>query len=117
MLERFQELNQDLDCDEELTRFFGVIQHFNGNQPFDEGLKQQIEEYQRYKWENDKNQAFSQDQDLAIYSELPEEIQFRLHREFLFQNFVKTHKAYFCFEKKFSHVKYNFYNWNDQIYA
>ena len=42
---------------EELTRFFNMMENFNGNKPMSEKLKSNIERHLRFKWENDRNLA------------------------------------------------------------
>jgi len=38
-----------------LARFFGIIKHYNKGRPLNQRLKEDIEEFFEYKWENDKN--------------------------------------------------------------
>ena len=46
----------DSDGDEDnLARFFGLIKYFNKKEDLKEDLKSEIEEYFKYRWENDKN--------------------------------------------------------------
>lgn len=117
MSEQLIEINKDLDDEDNLSKFFGTLQNFNQNKSIKNELKEQIESHFRYKWRQDKVQAFVDEADLALFSELPEHIQHKLFRDFLFSKFIKTHRKYFTIEKSFSPIKYNFYNWNDQLYS
>ena len=47
-----------------------------------------FEKYFQYYWKNDKNYAMLQDEDVAILSELPTDIQANVFRDFLFQDFL-----------------------------
>ena len=57
----FDQLYADLDDGDNLTRFFGVMTHFNNNKEIDTDLKRKIENHFSYKWNNDKNQGIDED--------------------------------------------------------
>ena len=108
--------NQDLEEDERLAKFFGVMESFNNNRPLDFDFKLLIEDHFKYKWEKDKNQALCKDEDLDILTQMPEHIQDQIYYKYLFISFINDFSRYFTFEKKFSKIKYNYYGWNDQVY-
>jgi hypothetical protein len=49
-----------------LSKFFGLIKQFNKGQDIDIKMKERIEEYFDYRWENDHNQAISEPEDVAL---------------------------------------------------
>ena len=59
--------NATLDDGDNLNKFFGVLENFNGEKPIKLELKRQIEHHFNYKWENDKNAAIVDDDDLKIF--------------------------------------------------
>lgn len=117
MIEKLQLLNQELEEEDKLSCFFNVIKHFNYNRDLKDDLKANIEIHFKHKWMKDRTQAFRDPEDVALYEQLPEEVQYKLFRECLFSEFIKAHKKYFTFQKTYSNIKYNFYSWNDQPYA
>ena len=46
---------EDVDDSENLSRFLGTMKHFNKNKPLSLELKENIERYFAYKWDNDRN--------------------------------------------------------------
>ena len=46
---------EDVDDSENLSRFLGTMKHFNKNKPLSQELKENIEGYFAYKWDNDRN--------------------------------------------------------------
>ena len=71
MIGTYQTLNADLDDGDNLTRFFGLINHFNNKVDLDFALKKKIEEHLDYKWSYDKNQAIDDEQEKMIMDQLP----------------------------------------------
>lgn len=65
--------NDTLDEGDKLAKFFGVIERFNNNKPFNLELKRKIEEHFDYKWQNDKNAALTQKEDRDILMQIPEQ--------------------------------------------
>lgn len=74
ILENFKMLNDDLDYGDELSKFFGLIRHFNDNVPINSELKCRIEAHFDYRWANDKNQAIDDEKQRLILDELPEHV-------------------------------------------
>ena len=48
-----------------------------------------IEKYFCYYWKNDKNFAMITDEDVAIMDELPDALQIRVYKDFLFEDFLE----------------------------
>lgn len=67
MVDQIKEFNRGLDDGDSLSKFFGVIEKFNQKNPIQLDLKRRIESHFKYKWEYDKNQAFSEDKDLELF--------------------------------------------------
>jgi|TARA_B110000285_G_scaffold139713_1_gene156361 hypothetical protein len=55
MMTTVLEFNSTLEDGDSLSKFFGVCEKFNNNQPFNLELKRKIEAHFNYKWQNDKN--------------------------------------------------------------
>lgn len=68
ILEKVAEINADLDEGDELTRFFGLLKKFNGGRNINDPLKQKIEKFFDYKWNNDKLMAINDEGEIAILS-------------------------------------------------
>lgn len=117
MINKFRMMNKELDQDDALCQFLGVLVKFNYDNPLKPAFKSQLESYFNYKWDNDRNLAFMEEHDIAMSDQLPQETQFKLYQEFLFSDFLQSHKEYLTFEKKSSNIKCNFYNWSDQLYS
>ena len=50
MIDKYKEVNSELEYGDELARFFGLMNHFNGGVDIEVGLKVKIEEYFDYRW-------------------------------------------------------------------
>ena len=70
MLATRDQLYADLDDGDNLTRFFGMMTHFNHDKEIDTDLKRKIENHFSYKWNNDKNQGIDQD----MIDQLPDDV-------------------------------------------
>lgn len=88
MLNQMKDFNRGLDDGDSLSKFFGVIEKFNKNNPINIDLKHRIESHFKYKWEYDKNQAFCLKSDLDIFYQIPEMIQDHIFYKFLFSEFL-----------------------------
>ena len=61
------------DGDEDgLSRFFGLINYFNGEEDLDPDLKSKIEEYFDYRWSHDKNMTQDPELHQNIFREMTE---------------------------------------------
>ena len=54
ILDRFNNLNADLEDGDNLTKFFGLLQRFNEGKTIDEKFQRRIELFFSYKWKADK---------------------------------------------------------------
>lgn len=59
ILGSYNNLSAEFDDGDTLTRFFGVLKHFNDEVPIDQEFQRQIEEFFNCKWNNDRNLAIS----------------------------------------------------------
>ena len=50
ILDKYQNLNADLDEGDKLSKFFGVIKFFNDNVMINQDLKERIEQHFEFKW-------------------------------------------------------------------
>ena len=95
VLIRFQQLNEDLDDGDTLTKFFGLLQRFNGNKSINLELRQKIEAFFDYKWNNDRNMAIDDEGEIALLDQLPTEVKDKLLVGYLYNNFLHTFKTLF----------------------
>lgn len=72
ILASFQDLSKEFDEGDELTKFLQVIQRFNGNKSLQPEFINRIQDFFEYKWKSDKNNAMSEEADLAILGQLPD---------------------------------------------
>ena len=72
MINVFKDFEQGFDDGDNLSKFFGVLEKFNNNKPFDIDLRRRIEKHFNYKWNNDKCMAIKESLDRAIFKQLPE---------------------------------------------
>ena len=61
ILDQFKEFHKELEDGDNLAKFMGTLQQFNNEKPINFELKQQIEDYFDFKWQNDKLLAFKED--------------------------------------------------------
>ena len=47
-------MDSELDDQDNLNRFLGVLKRFNGGKPFKNDFIERIELYFQYKWKNDR---------------------------------------------------------------
>lgn len=64
----------DFDEGDELAKFIGTLNRFNYNEEIKIELKEWLENYFNYRWNNYRNKAFTTDEDLAILEQLPNNI-------------------------------------------
>ena len=99
ILEKFNEMNADLDDYDRLSSFLGVMKVFNRGRPIKPQFKDRIEKFFSCKWLNDRNQAIDDEDEKQMLEELPTETQDKLYAGFLFQEFLKTFRQFFLIEK------------------
>lgn len=71
ILDEFKNYHEPLEEGDDLTRFFGTIQEYNGKKPIDNELKLEIEDHFEYRWSKDKLWAFKTDADMSVFQQLP----------------------------------------------
>ena len=59
-------MNGDINDDENLSKFFGLMKKFNKGKDINPELKQRIETYFSFRWANDKLQAIDDDEEKAL---------------------------------------------------
>lgn len=92
------------------------MRKFNKRESVDTNLRLQIEAHFEYKWKNDKNYAFEDDNDKKIFLELPRDVQIYLYRSFLYCDFLKCFRRFFSIPNKTSKNWPAFYNWENEYY-
>jgi len=116
ILDTFKSINAEMEDGDNLSRFFGLMKQFNKGRNIDNQMKLKIEDYMDYRWSNDRNLAISTDEDKALISQLPLEIQRKIYSDFLFKEFLHSFKRYFSFPNKESIHKNAFYTWHNFDY-
>ena len=84
---------------QKLSRWLLLLQHFNKNKPLPAEMIAYFEKYFEYFWRNDKNSSVDSDENMALMSELPNEIRTSIFKDFLFEDFLEQFKVHFVFEK------------------
>ena len=69
-----QELDQDLDDGDNLTRFFGVLKRFNKGKEINHTIKEKIESFMDFKWNNDRLLAIDDPDEISKLEQLPEHV-------------------------------------------
>jgi len=67
ILDKFSQLNSDLDQGDELAKFFGLLKRFNNNVDIKNKFKEKIEDFFDMKWNLDRTMALTTDEDLAMF--------------------------------------------------
>ena len=88
ILIQFKNYNAELDQGDELNKFFGVITKKNGNEYMSSEMKNEIELYFHYRWNNDHNQAMKGENEINPFEVLPIDTLEQLYINFLFQDFL-----------------------------
>ena len=71
MLKTQQTLDKDISQAGDLDKFFGTLTWLNNDNPVNPKMKAEFEEYFDYLWKNNKNWAVVQEEDLALFDQLP----------------------------------------------
>lgn len=116
ILDQFQKFNEDLDDGDNLNRFFGTLNNFNGQKPVDLQLKKTIEAHFDFRFQNDKLIAFRDDQDISMFDQLPEEVQETMYVDFLFKDFLYEFKRLFTFNNINCPHQPAFFSYSDYHY-
>ena len=65
-LQQYQAVTAAIDDYENLSKFFGLMKHFNKGRPINNEFKVQIEQFFSHKWMKDHNQALNDDDEKGI---------------------------------------------------
>lgn len=96
----YKSVNEEVDETDQLDLFFGLMKHFNNDQPMDNSLEQKIRTFFLFKWDNDRNQIRHNPEDNKILEQLPEDCQDKVFTTFLFGDFIQNFSSeYFKFFK------------------
>jgi hypothetical protein len=116
ILDTFKEIDAEMEYGDELSKFFGLIKHYNKGRFLNRELKVKIEDFMEYRWLNDKNQAVSKDSDVKLIEQLPLEVHQQIYSKFMFKNFLKNFSRYFSIPNHQSTHQYAFYTWQNSEY-
>lgn len=120
ILMSLQTVTADNEDSENLSKWLGLLAHFNKNRPLKKEMTKKFENYFEYYWQHDKNYAIQREIDKRFMDELPKTIQCDIYKSFLFSDFLYTFTSYFkllkldqnTLEKKQTVA----YTWEDNIY-
>lgn len=88
ILQQYNALFAEIEEGDKLAKFFGIIRSFNNDKAMDPELKLKIEKHLDYKWTHDRNSAIDELEEKKILEELPDAVQDRIYKEFLFDKFL-----------------------------
>ena len=66
ILDEYGNLNAELDDGDNLSKFFGLIRHYNDNVHLKVSLKNEIEDHFETIWQKDRTQAIKTDEEMAM---------------------------------------------------
>jgi hypothetical protein len=96
-----------------LSRFFGTLKHFNGNEEINLDFKREVERYFDHKWEVDKNFIINADEYAGFYYSIPSTVIDGVYKRFLFIDFLEKYKKLFSYPKLDSPHRHAMYTWDD----
>ena len=121
ILMNLQTVTADNEDSENLSKWLGLLAHFNKNSPLPKEMTKRFEKYFEYYWANDKNYAIQSKEDQRFMTELPNHIQTDIHRHFLFADFLYMFRVHFKFQKEeIGSGRPDFdneYDWQDTQYS
>ena len=94
ILEKYKAIQRDHDDFEMLEKFFSTLEHFNNDVPIKDEVKNELSKHFEYKWANDLNQFIDNEEDAKIFEQLPEHVQDRVYKEFLYMHFLAEFSFY-----------------------
>lgn len=104
-----------------LTMFLQCLNKLNGNMPINENFKIRIEQFFDFRWKNDRNSSLDDPEELEVFYQLPFECRDQIYFKFLFQDFLKKFKLFFCVEKnisfKMNYVEKQFLTWQERTFS
>ena len=113
-------MTADNEDSENLSKWLGLLAHFNKGRPLPKEMTNKFEEYFDYYWRNDKNYAIKSDEDKRFMKELPALIRRDIYKDFLFKDFVYLFRTHFKLIKPESMLQTptdrKIYNWDDVPY-
>lgn len=114
----FQTVTADNEDSENLSKWLGLLAHFNRNRPLSKEMTKRFEQYFEYYWQHDKNYAIQSDEDMRFMKELPKHIRRDIYREFLFKDFLYHFKTHFKLvrEESTGKLEQSFWTWDDNAY-
>ena len=59
-----KDINEDLEDGNGLANFIGMLKNFNGGDPISIKLKENLEDYFDYRWNNNKNWSIESESDI-----------------------------------------------------
>lgn len=103
---------------ESLSKWMGMLTHFNGKRPLPKPMIKRFEDYFEYYWAKDKNHAFCSEADKRFLKELPKGIRCKIYKEFLFKDFLYLFKKHFTFVRQdtLTKIETTYWSWNDSNY-
>ena len=116
ILDTFKEIDAEMEDGEGLSKFFGLIKHYNKGRFLNRDLKVKIEDFMEYRWLNDKNQAMVEQKDIDLLEQLPLEVHQQIYSKFMFKNFLKNFSRYFSIPNHQTTNQYAFYTWENSEY-
>jgi len=66
MLSKVQRINESFEETDKLSLFFGTLKKFNFEKPFPKEFVENIESYFEHRWEGNRSNAISNDEDRAL---------------------------------------------------
>lgn len=72
-----------------LSRWFLILKHFNKNRPLPPEMINYFEKYFEYFWRHDKSNVVCDGGNMTLMKELPSDIQSRIYKDFLFEDFLE----------------------------
>lgn len=100
ILMNLQTVTAENEDSENLSKWFGLLAHFNNNKPLPKKMTKNFEVYFEYYWQNDKNYAIQSPEDSRFMNELPNNIRNDIYNEFLFADFLYMFEIHFKMQKE-----------------
>jgi hypothetical protein len=100
ILMALQTVQADNEDSENLSKWLGLLAHFNNNKPLPKSMIKQLEVYFEYYWQNDKNYAIQTVEDLRFMDELPNNIRTDIYKDFLFADFLYMFNVHFKMQRE-----------------
>ena len=85
--------------------------------PLDPEFRQEIIDYFAYRWQNDPNASYFEEEDMQLFSEMPYDEQHKMFL-FFFEPFLHSYRKYFSMYKfESTKIEKVFYNRHDPNYS